>query len=278
MRTGPPQTADVMTTDAVPTEVDAPREAAPREAAPRDQAMYAMEIGAHDANIFLCPRCTRPLAVGVSRCAGCRTRLVAGVPLLKVSGFIGMGFAVGVALAFGLLATLAFFTGPTVATIEPPVAVVPSAAPGTSAAPGPVDPTVPRAAVSALRQSTLVNQRLLSDQRRLARAMRSSGAGASELAPVIRSLAWTISFGDDLGSTISTWPEATSFAKSLDSFYGQLSRIADDGLSASITNDSAYRDAGRRMLIVLERLTAIDKASRALAAKGNIELPPLTPA
>jgi hypothetical protein len=43
---------------------------------PRDQADAGPAIGTADANIFLCPRCTRPLAVGVSRCAGCRTRLV----------------------------------------------------------------------------------------------------------------------------------------------------------------------------------------------------------
>jgi hypothetical protein len=88
----------------------------------------------------------------------------------------------------------------------------------------------------------------------------------------------TVSFGDGLGGTISTWADAVPFAKSLDSFYGQLARIADDGLSASVSNDKAYRDAGRRMLIVLDRLADIDAGSRALAATANIELPPLTPA
>ena len=55
----------------------------------RDSSPESGAIGLPDTNIFLCPRCSRPLAVGVSRCAGCGTRLVAGVPLLKVSGFVG---------------------------------------------------------------------------------------------------------------------------------------------------------------------------------------------
>jgi hypothetical protein len=266
-----------MTSEAVPTQPDAPEPVA-REAMPRNPALESIAIGAYDQNIFLCPRCTRPLAVGVSRCAGCRVRLVAGVPLLKVSGFVGMGFVIGIALAVGVLSTLALLAGPVAAPNQPPVAAVPSAVPGASVAPGVVDPAVPRAATSALRQSTLINQRLLTDQRRLARVMRSSGSGASEIAPVLRSLAWTVSFGDGLGGTISTWPDAVPFAKSLDSFYGQLARIADDGLSASVSNDKAYRDAGRRMLIVLDRLADIDAGSRALAATANIELPPLTPA
>ena len=61
------------------------------------------------------------------------------------------------------------------------------------------------------------------------------------------------------------------------SSYLRILRVADQGLSASITNKTAYRDAGRRMLLVLDRLKDLDKASRALAATANVELPPLDP-
>src|SRR6478752_5298390 len=85
IRTGPPETGAVMTIDALHGTVDRPL----------DPSTGGAAIGAPDANIFLCPRCTRPLAVGVSRCAGCKTRLVAGVPLLKVSGFVALGLIAG---------------------------------------------------------------------------------------------------------------------------------------------------------------------------------------
>ena len=73
---------------------------------PLDPSTGGAAIGAPDANIFLCPRCTRPLAVGVSRCAGCKTRLVAGVPLLKVSGFVGLGMIAGLAIVGGIVGAL----------------------------------------------------------------------------------------------------------------------------------------------------------------------------
>ena len=256
-----------MTTDALPEEQERPR----------DPMIDAIPIGGYDRNIFLCPRCTRPLAVGVSRCAGCGMRLVAGTSLVKVIGFVGMGLLLGVALTVGLVGTLALLAPPTVAPTEPPVASAPSAAPGASGVPVPADPTVPRAALSALRQSALLNQRLLTDQQRLARVMRSSGAGASEIAPVLRSLAWTVGFGEGLGANIATWDAGTAFSKSLDSFYGSITRVADDGLSASIRSDSAYREAGRKMLVVLGRVTDVDKAARALATTAAIDLPPLSP-
>jgi hypothetical protein len=242
---------------------------------PPDPALDAIPIGAMDSNIFLCPRCTRPLAVGVSRCPGCRTRLVAGVPLLKASGLIGMGLAVGVAVGVALLGGLALLAGPAVATVQPPVAAVPSLAPGQTAAPAPADPTVPRVAISALRQSTLVNQRLLADADRLRRRMASNGSGAAEIAPLLRSLAWTSGFAGGIAADVASWNDGAAVAKSLASFYASIGRVADQGLSASITNKAAYRDAGRRMLLVLDRLKALDKASRALAATATVELPPL---
>ena len=263
--TAPPQTAVVMTIDAMPGQPERPHE----------PALDAYPIGATDSNIFLCPRCTRPLAVGVSRCPGCRTRLVAGVPLLKASGFIGMGLAVGITLGVGMLGALALLAGPTVATVQPPAAVVPSLAPGQTAGPVPVDTTVPRAATSALRQSTLVNQRLLADADRLRRRMASTGSGAAEIAPLLRSLAWTSGFAGGVASDVATWSDGIGVAKSLASFYASIGRVADQGLSASITNKTAYRDAGRRMLLVLDRLKDLDKASRALAATANVDLPPL---
>jgi len=110
------------------------------DALPRDTAKASAAIGAHDANIFLCPRCTRPLAVGVSKCAGCGTRLLAGVPLLKVGGFIGAGLIVGLLVGGGGVGAATLLGRPATGTVGlPPAAVLPSAAPApASIAPGAV--------------------------------------------------------------------------------------------------------------------------------------------
>jgi len=252
---------------------------------PRDQADAGPAIGTADANIFLCPRCTRPLAVGVSRCAGCRTRLVSGVPLLKVSGFVGFGLVLGLAGGGGLVGAMTLLGRPTAVPVAPPTAVGPSVAPIASAvtvpsgAPAPsvapVNPAIPPAALTALRQSTTVNQRLLADAGLLATAMASDAPTPAEIAPLLRNLASTAAFGDRIATSVGTWDAGSDVSAALAAFYGSIDRIADDGLAASVTNDRAYRDAGRRMLVALDGLTDLDAAARRLAATVDVELPSL---
>ena len=254
---------------------------------PRDLASDGPAIGMPDANIFPCPRCTRPLAVGVSKCAGCGTRLVAGVPLLKVSGFIGLGLAAGLAIGGGIFGALTLLGGRTAAppVAVPPVAAVPSEAappstvPGTSAVPqpsaAPVDPGVPAAALTALRRTTSVNQRLLADADLLAKALAARDPSPADIAPLLRNLASTASFGDAIASTVGTWDDAADVSTALASFYASIDRISQDALEASITNDRAYQDAGARMLTVLHRLASLDADTRALARTAGVDLPPL---
>ena len=239
-------------------------------------------IGVPDSNIFLCPTCARPLAVGVSRCPACRTHLVAGVQLRKVTGFVGIGLAAGIVLfggAIGLLAVLARPLDVTVVPSAPPVVeVAPSAVPLPSAAPAPVEPAVPPAALAALQQSTLINQRLLTDADRLARVVARKNASAADIAPILRGLASTASFGNRLPPAIATWADGAAVSQGLGAFYAAIGRVAGDGLAASISNDRAYVLAGRQMLNVLAALTDLDAASRGLAAGAGAELPPLGPA
>jgi hypothetical protein len=252
----------------------------------RDQANAIPAIGTPDANIFLCPRCSRPLAVGVSRCAGCGTRLVAGVPLLKVSGFVGLGHVLGLVVGGGLVGALTLLGNPaSPAVAVPPVAVTPSTAPiasgvtapSTAPAPSaaPLAPGIPQAALTALRQSTTVNQRLLADADLLATAMAVSDPSPAEIAPLLRNLASTAAFGDRIATTVGTWDEGGAVADALAHFYGSIDRVAADGLGASVINERAYRDAGRRMLALLEGISDLDKAARSLAASVKVELPPL---
>jgi hypothetical protein len=248
----------------------------------RDSSPEWVPIGVPDANIFLCPRCSRPLAVGVSRCAGCRTRLVAGVPLLKVSGFVALGLVAGLAVGGGIVAAAMNGSQPAVVPVaQPPVAVVPSAAPAApvvTAAPPPVAPRVPPAALSALRQSTVVNQRLLADADLLATALGAAKPSAAEIAPLLRGLASTAAFGDRLAPAVAKWDDGDAVSVALGSFYASIASVADQGLSASLTNERAYVDAGRQMLALMDGLTDLDAASRGLASHAGVELPPLVPA
>jgi hypothetical protein len=252
---------------------------------PRDPSREPVASGASDQHIFLCPNCTRPLAVGVSRCAGCGTRLVAGVPLLRVGGFVGLGLVVGMMVGGGSVAAIGAVTRPSaIPTVQQPVAVAPSAAPVVSAVPAPAAPPapavpdVPPSALSALRQSTVVNQRLLADGDLLARALAGGDPSAAEIAPLLRGLATNAAFGDRLVPAVASWDDASAVSQGLAAFYASIARIADDGLAASLTNERAYIDAGRKMLLILDGLTDLDAASRGLAATADTELPPLVPA
>src|SRR5690242_8687534 len=55
----------------------------------------ALAIGEIGQTVFDCPSCSRPPAMGARRCPGCRTRLVLGVPVSKVSVFASTGLAIG---------------------------------------------------------------------------------------------------------------------------------------------------------------------------------------
>jgi len=243
-------------------------------------------IGEADANIFNCPRCSRPLAVGNSRCAGCGLRLVAGVPLVRVSGFVAAGLVLGLVVGGGAVAAMTALTRPVDKPVaQAPTTAVPSAVPVAPARPAApsvaapiIDPAIPASAVSALRQSTTLNQRLLADADRLAAALAFDRPSGADIAPLLRALASTASFGDRLAPSVAEWSDGGAVSKSLATFYAAVGRVADEGLSASVQNSRAYVDAGKRMLVVLAQVTDLDAESRALAATAEIELPPLVPA
>lgn len=235
-----------------------------------------LAIGENDANIFHCPRCSRPQAVGTTRCAGCGLRTVAGIPLGKVAGFVAVGLMAGLLVGGGSVAAIGLLTRP---ADRPVVAVNED---GTPVAPGAtvrptLDPTVPSPALAALRQSALVNQRLLTDGRRLKQALDTTRPAGSDIAPILRSIVATASIGQRVTPTIDDWTAASSVSASLESFYKAVGAVGEDGLAASIRNSGAYESAGRRMLKLLEKIAGLDAESRALAASAGAELPALTP-
>lgn len=253
-------------------------EAARHEDQELASATIPMAIGVADANIFSCPRCSRPQAVGNGRCAGCGLRMVGGIPLLKVVGFVAAGLMVGLLVAGGAIAVVTVLgRSPAAVVASDPAVVTASGAPLASGVPQPLDPTISGAAVSALSQSTTVNSRLLSDANRLTVALRAAPPRGSDIAPILRSLVTTASLGERLAPTVREWADAAPVSDRLAAFYASVSGAAEDGLAASVKNDSAYAAAGRRMLRVLDEITALDAASRSLAATASINLPLLTP-
>jgi hypothetical protein len=122
-----------------------------------------------------------------------------------------------------------------------------------------------------------LNQRLLADADRLAVALSSDRPSGAEIAPLLRALASTASFGDRLAPNVAQWPDGIAVSDSLVLFYAAVGRVAHEGLTASVQNDRAYIEAGRKMLVILDQVTKLDAATRTLAASAEIELPPLVP-
>ena len=237
----------------------------------------SLPIGEIDANIVACPACSRPLDSGTRRCTGCGTRLIAGVKATRAVAFLGVGGLAGTLLGVGLFAAVSFLNTPAVVLVlPPPVVATPSQAPLPSA-PAPVaDPGIPSSALSALRQSTLLNQRVINDADRLAAALATAKPSGSQIAPILRSMASTATFGQRLAPTVGGWDQAGVVSADLVAFYAAIARTADEGLSSSLSSSRTYIAAGERMLKIVAGLDSLDAAARTLAASADITLPPLT--
>ena len=242
------------------------------------RATTSLPIGEVDANIFACPACSRPLGTGTSRCPGCDTRLVGGVKASRVAVFIGIGLFSGMIVS-GALMGVGSLSGARPADIPvgqvPPV-VTPSQAPAPTVAPPPVDAGIPSGSLSALGQSTRLNQRVVADAERLTTALAATKPSSAVIAPILRSMASNAAFGARLAPTVGEWDRASAVSRDLAAFYAGIAATAEHGLSASLSSSRAYEAAAEKMLEVVAGLDAIDAASRALAAQADVELPPLS--
>jgi hypothetical protein len=191
---------------------------------------------------------------------------------------MGMGLVAGIMVGSALMAVAIFGnrTTPGGIVAQPPV-VTPSQLPIPSAAVPPADPVIPTSAVSALRQSVVLNQRVLADVARLRVALDAAQPSGNEIATVLRSLASTAAFGQGVALEVAEWDDGAAVSAGLVAFYASVGTIASDGLSASIGNPKAYVAAAKHMLTAATGITDLDTASRALALSANLELPPLQP-
>ncbi len=233
-----------------------------------------LPIGETDSNIFSCPACARPLGVGASRCAGCGTRLIAGVQAGRVVGFILIGLIAGTMVGSVTMALVSALSLPgAIAIAQPPAVVTPSLGPVASAPVPVVDPAIPASALSALRQSTVLNQRILADADRLTLALAATRPSGNEIAPVLRSLASTAAFGSGVAPDISDWDDGAAVSADLVALYDTVRSIAAAGLEASLSYPRAYINAAERMLVATAGIPELDAASRTLAATADIDLP-----
>ena len=239
----------------------------------------SMPIGEEDRNIFNCPVCSRPLATGVRRCPGCRTRLLIGVPMARASVFASFGLLVGLGMGAVLGATAlggggkAGAPGPT----APVIGVLPSDAPSASIPPSPTVrpsvPAVPGTARAAMGQVGTLADRLAKAGDDLRFALDQPELDGVEVAETLRTMNSTAAFGVDVAHRLATWNAAERLADDLESFYEEIRRTARAGLSASVRNESAYRASATEMLVVLDKLAPLLDEARSLALTIDVDLP-----
>jgi hypothetical protein len=237
----------------------------------------SLPIGEVDANIFACPACLRPLGTGTSRCPSCDTRIIAGVKASRAAAFVGVGVFSGMIISGALfgIGSLTAARPVEVPIVQAPPVVTPTQVAVPSVAAPAIDTSVPTGAVSALRQSTRLNQRVVADAEQLAIALAAPKPSSSAIATILRSMATHASFGARLAPTVGEWGRASAVSEDLTAFYAAIAATAHQGLSASLSSSRAYEAAAERMLQVVAGLDDIDAASRALAAGADFELPPL---
>jgi hypothetical protein len=243
-------------------------------------------IGEADENIFECPSCRRPLSVGTHRCPTCRTHIIAGIRVSKAAGFIAIGLFVGSVLGGGTVGVLGSSGSPAAVTTAttgteplPSTAALPSpVAPATAvpSASGPAaDPAVPATAIGALRQTAILNQRIVDDAARLAAALAVKHPTTADIAPALRALSADASVGARLVPGLAPWAAAADVSEQLGAFYDAVGTTARDGLEVSLQYPAGYVSAGRRLLKVVDGLADIDASSRELAGAAGVELPPI---
>ena len=190
---------------------------------------------------------------------------------LLVGLFVGGGVVGVVAVLSAPAAVVATTTDPAAGPTSAPLASAPVSVPV-------ADPAVPAAALTALRQTSLIDQRLEADATRLEAVMASQTPASVDIARALRSLSATAAFGDRIAPDVAAWADGASVSASLAAFYAAVGSTAREGLTSSLQNTDAYRIAGRSMLAVLDGLPELDAASRALAATADTDLPALGPA
>jgi hypothetical protein len=233
-----------------------------------------------DVDVTSCPICARPVAVGTTRCPGCGTRLIIGVPAKRALAFVAIGLVVG--LVAGSAAT-AVFASRVVAPPRPapaasvlpaavPTAVPPTPAPSTAPTPEPSSPVSPQAQ-AALGQVLVVNGRLAARAAELRAELAATQLDTFAIATSLRALAADAVVASGVTGMVGDWSRASDAARRLSAYYALVGSTATGTLGASLGDTAAYRDGARAMLVVLARLAPLEAAAEALAGEAGVALP-----
>ena len=106
-----------------------------------------------------------------------------------------------------------------VAVVPAPSVVMVSQAPIASQPPVAVDPGIPSSAISALGQTARLNQRVVADAERLTAALAMADPSSAEIAPILRTMAASASFGARVAPTVGDWDQASAVSEDLAGFY-----------------------------------------------------------
>jgi hypothetical protein len=242
------------------------------------QAQEPMLIGlsTRDRDAINCPVCGRRIGPSVTRCPGCTTRLLLGVHLKRASVFVGIGIAAGLLIGGTLTAMVATGLRPAPPVVVAGGIVTPTASPVATTAPtvSPSAVAVTTANANALHQSADLTARLTSRAAALRALIRARSLDTPAVARVLRATATDAANGATIAPRLANWPAAAELSTELTAFYAEAAAIAREGLRASLAYPEAYRDSGRRMLTLFDRLAAIDALTQTVATDTGVALRP----
>jgi len=248
----------------------------------REALPEPLPIGDDDSDIFNCPSCARPLAVGARRCPGCRTRLLLGVQVKRAAVFVAGGIAAGLAFASAFvvlsvnvgLASVELREG---APAQPAASAIVEPAPAASVAPvvsaAPVAPAIPPASVSALARTAEMNGRIAAGIPILQAALAEPSVDTAVVAEIFRSMTADAAYAAGAAERLGRWDDAAYVSTGLSALYGDVRATAREGLAKSLGSEPAYRASAEKMLAVLAGLAPLDAASRDVAEVAGIDLP-----
>lgn len=255
-----------------------------RGARRQTEAENGIAIGDSDEIVASCPACGRPLdGVTIAVCPGCGTRLLLGVPARKAGVFTAFGAVAGLLVGGLLIGAVASMARP---AAVPALAAggggstssVGSTGSGGSTSNGQTPrPTIPSTSLAALRQTVTINQRMLASVPVLEAQVAEKKPDAQAIAAKLRAIAAEAASGSDITTRIVFWKDAADLKTSLQSFYSSVRATAREGLAASLNNARAYKVAGKRMLVVLAGVGAIDAQTQQVAARSGVVVPPVVP-
>jgi hypothetical protein len=233
----------------------------------------SLAIGEMESHVSYCPSCGTPVSDGTWRCPGCGGKLLLGVTFKRGSALLAVGFALGI-LSGGVM-TASVISLPRDTSAE--AAALAPARPAATSIPTPATVAIaaPQAAVTALSGTALVNGRIAADSASLAATLADPKAATTDIVEALRALSADAALGTDLAARLAPWPAADLARAQLDAFFRSISTTATLALRDDLNDASGYRRSGNEMLRVLDGLSAVDAASRTLAATIDLELPPV---